>query len=133
MVIGAFGDIVFEVSSLKVLTFDRYKRVVKAKYAAHEIINRPAVLELVGRQLEEISLKVKAIANLGVNPAELALTLRDICQKGEPNFLILDDTVIGENEFVITDVTENVLMWHGGTAFSNELDLNFKEYVASGD
>lgn len=134
MVIGAFGDLVFEVSQLKILTFDGFKRTVKAKYTSHEIIGRPAVLEFVGRELEEISLTVKAMANLGVAPEEIALTLREMCQRGEPNYLIIGNVVYGENEMVITDVTETVVYWDGkGGVMANQFDVIFKEYVPRGD
>lgn len=134
MVIGAFGDLVFEVSALKVLTFDGFKREVKAKYAEHSIIGRPAVLEFVGRELEEISLTIKLISGLGVNPAEVALGLREMCQSGESNFLIIGNTVYGENEFVITDVSESVIQWTGGVEVAaNQLEVKFKEIVPFGD
>ena len=133
MVIGAFGDTVFEVSMLKVLTFDGFKRTVKAKYASHEIIGRPAVLEFVGRELEEFTLTIKLMSNLGVTPEEEALKLREMCQQGEPNFLIIGETVYGENELVITDVTESVNQWLGTNVMANQLDVTFKEYVPRGD
>lgn len=134
MVVGAFGDLVFEVSAMKVLTFDGFKRDVKAKYAEHSIIGRPAVLEFVGRELEEISLTIKIVSSLGVNPAEVALQLREMCQSGEPNFLIIGNTVYGENEFVITDVSESVIRWTGGgDVMTNDIEVKFKEYVPSGD
>lgn len=133
MIVGAFGDTVFEVSMLRVITFDGFKRTVKAKYASHEIIGRPAVLEFVGRELEEISLTIKLMANLGVTPEEEALKLREMCQQGEPNFLIIGETVYGENEFVIMDVTESINQWAGTNVMMNQLDVTFKEYVPSGD
>ena len=133
MIVGAFGDTVFEVSMLRVITFDGFKRTVKAKYASHEIIGRPAVLEFVGRELEEVSLTIKLMSNLGVAPEEEALKLREMCQRGEPNFLIIGETVIGENEFVIMDVTESVNQWIGTNIMVNQLDLNLKEYVPTGD
>ena len=133
MIVGAFGDTVFEVSMLRVITFDGFKRTVKGKYASHEIIGRPAVLEFVGRELEEISLTIKLMANLGVTPEEEALKLREMCQRGEPNFLIIGETVYGENEFVITDVTESINQWAGTNVMMNQLDLTFKEYVPTGD
>lgn len=133
MIVGAFGETVFEVSMLRVITFDGFKRTVKAKYASHEIIGRPAVLEFVGRELEEISLTIKLMSNLGVTPEEEALKIREMCQRGEPNFLIIGETVIGENEFVITEVSESVNQWLGTNVMANQLDLNFKEYVPTGD
>lgn len=134
MVIGAFGDLVFEVSALRVLTFDGFKRDVKAKYAEHQIIGRPAVLEFVGRELEEISLTIKLISALGVNPAEVELQLREMCHTGEPNFLIIGNMVYGENEFVIEDISESVVRWTGGgEVMTNQLEVKFKEYVPFGD
>ena len=134
MVIGAFGGLVFEVSGLKVVTFDGYKRTVKAKFASHEIIGRPAVLEFIGRELEEITLTIKLNSQLGVTPEEVAMTLRDMCQRGEPNYLILGETVYTENEMVITEVTESVKYWTGGAnVVANQLDVTFKEYVPRGD
>ena len=97
------------------------------------LIGRPAVVEFVGRELEEISLTIKLMANLGVTPEEEALKLREMCQRGEPNFLIIGETVYGENEFVITDVTESINQWAGTNVMMNQLDLTFKEYVPTGD
>ena len=134
MIIGAFGELVFEVSARRVVTFDSYKRTTKAKYATHEIIGRPPVLEFTGRELEEITLTITLISCLGVTPEEEALKLREMCQRGEPNFLIIGNTVYGENEFVIDDVQESVLHWTGGgNVLTNKLDVTFREYVPTGD
>lgn len=134
MIIGAFGEIVFEVSALKVLTFDNYKRKTSAKYASHEIIGRPAVLEFTGRELEEVTLTIKALSSLGVTSEEVALSFREICQRGEPNYLIIGNTVYTGNELVITDVSETVNHWTGGgNVISNTLDVTFKEYIPNGD
>ena len=133
MVIGSYGELIFEVSALKILTFDGYKRQVKAKYAEHEILNRPAVLEFLYRELEEVSLVIKAVSQLGVTPEKVALILRDMCQRGEPNYLIIGEMVISENEMVITEVNENVQQWHGANIGVNTLNVNFKEYIQQGD
>lgn len=134
MIIGAFGNTVFEVSAQRVLTFNNYKRTTKAKYATHEVIGRPPVLEFVGRELEEITLTITLLSCLGVTPEEVAFNLREMCQRSEPNFLIIGNTVYGENEFVITDVSESVERWTGsGNVLTNKLDVTFREYVPMGD
>lgn len=134
MILGSLGEIVFEVSQLRVLNFDDYTRKTAAKYASHEVIGRPPVLEFTGRELEEISLTIKLIRTLGVSPEEEIFKLRDMCQRGEPNFLILGGTVYGENEFVITDIDEDVKHWIGEVkVLSGELKIKLKEYVPRGD
>ena len=134
MTIGSFGETIFEVSAFKVLTFNGYKRTTKAKYATHEVIGRPPVMEFVGRELEEISLTIKLMSNLGVTPELEALNLREMCVNAEPNYLIIGETVYGENEYVITDVSEDVISWTGGgNVLVNKLDVTFKEYVSFSD
>lgn len=134
MIIGSFGEILFEVSQLRVFNFDDFTRKTSAKYASHDIIGRPPVLEFTGRELEEISLTIKLIRTLGVNPEEEVFKIRDICKRGEPNFLIIGGTVYGENEFVITDIDEKVKRWIGEVyVLTGEIAIKLKEYVPQGD
>ena len=134
MILGSFGELIFEVSQFRVLNFDDYTRKTSAKFASHDVIGRPPVLEFTGRELEEISLTIKLIRSLGVSPEEETFKLRDICQRGEPNFLILGGIVYGENEFVITDIDEDVKRWIGEVkVLTNELKIKLKEYVPRGD
>ena len=93
--IGAFNELVFEVSTEKVITYDNYKRETKARYARHELINQTSVLEYLGRDLEEITFTMMFTVSLGVDPAEETSKLRRMCLDGVADYLILGNTVVG--------------------------------------
>ena len=91
--IGAFADLVFEVSTYKVLTYDDYKRESKARYARHELINQTTALEYLGRDLEEISFKMTFTRTLGVDPEAETEKARQLCLDGVADYLILGNEV----------------------------------------
>ena len=128
--IGVFGDVIFEVSSYRTLTFDDYKRKTAHDFAEHKVHLRKPVLESVGNKLEEISLSIILMEALGVAPAEEAGRLRDMCAAGEPNFLIIGDEAIGDCLFVIEEISEDVQTWSPfGKIINSKLSLKLKEYV----
>lgn len=128
--IGAFADIVFEVSSMKVLTYDDYKRESKARYARHELINQTSVIEWLGHELEEISFKMTFSVSLGVNPAAEAERARELCQEGVADYLILGNAVVGRNLWVIESISEAAKAWDdAGNILVSTLDVKMLEYV----
>ena len=132
--IGAFGEILFEVSSFRVLTFDGYKRKTAHKYATHEVHNRVSILESVGMEPEEISLEILLHNGLGVNPAEELERLREMCRAGQPNYLIIGAEAINGTQFVITELSEDVKVWSAvGTINEAKVQVKFKEYAERGN
>lgn len=128
--IGAFADLVFEVSTQKVLTYDEYKRESKARYAKHELINQAAALEWLGYDLETISFKMIFNARLHVNPAEEAEKVRRLCLDGVADYLILGNAVIGNNLWVIESVTEAAQFWdNAGNILVSAVDVKMLEYL----
>lgn len=128
--IGAFNELIFEVSTAKVLTYDDYRRESKARYARHELINQATVLEKLGRDLEEISFKMTFTRSLGVNPAAEAAKVRQLCLNGVADFFILGNNVIGENLWVIESVSEAAKSWnHSGGILVSSVDVKMIEYV----
>ena len=128
--LGAFGDLVFEVSSFKVLTYDDYKRETKARYAKHELINQTTVLEYLGAEPEEISFKMTFTTALKVNPAAEAEKVRQMCLDGVTDYLILGNAVVGENLWVIESVSEAAQSWDNkGNILASEVNVKMLEYV----
>lgn len=130
--IGSLGEIVFEVSSRRVLTFDGYKRNTKARYASHEVIGQSPVLEFLGPDGEEVSFFMQFRADLGISPRESADRLREMSRSGEASYFLLGNAVIGENMWVVTDVGEdNVKVDHMGRIILNQVSVTLREYVAN--
>ena len=128
--LGSFGEIVFEVSSRKILTFKDYKRKTQARYASHEIVGLKPILEYLGPGGEEITLSMEFNVNLGTVPADEADKVRMMCETGETNYLVIGNTPIGANKWVITDVGENAdVIDNNGRIIKSKIDVTFKEYV----
>lgn len=130
MTVGSFGDIIFQVSNFRVLTFDNFKRNIKAEYAEHKTIGQPPKLEFLHRELEEIQFDMQFIRDLGVNPADEVQKLKDICHKGEANYLVLDNKVYGDIEFVVESFSETVDYFdNAGDILAEKVSVRLKEYV----
>lgn len=97
--IGTLGDVAFEVSTDKVLTFQSLRRAGKARYQKHDVIRTKPVLEFVGDDLDEIPLTIRLDATKGVNVIGEITRLRDYKTNGERLTLIMGGNVLGD--FVI--------------------------------
>lgn len=129
--LGSFGEIVFEVSNRRVLTYKDYKRQTKARYASHEIIGQKPILEFLGPDGEEITFTMQFRIDLGVTPAEEADKVREMCEKGKAEYLILGNSVIGANQWIITDVGDSADTWDNmGRIIKTQIDVTLKEYVS---
>ena len=130
--IGAFNELVFEVSTERVITYDDYKRETKARYARHELINQTSVLEYLGRDLEEITFTMMFTISLGVDPAEETSKLRRMCLDGVADYLILGNTVVGENLWTIESVGEaKKAVDHFGKTIVSSVNVKMVEYVSA--
>ena len=129
--IGAFADLVFEVSGEKVLTFDEFKHDVKSRYARHELIKQPPVLEWLGSDTQKITLTVTLTTALNVNPADEIETVKQLCLDGVADWLIIGNEVVGATMWVITDESTKATAWDGeGNIIVASMDLTFESYVA---
>lgn len=128
--IGVFANLTFEVSTLKVFTFDDYRRETKARYEKHKLINRTPVLEFLGRDLTEISFEMKFHRQLGVNPRTAARRVRELCEKGTADYLVIGTEIISDNLFVIESCSEAVEAWDGwGKPVLSTVKVKMLEYV----
>lgn len=104
MIVGAFGPVVFSVSSDVVRTFRSGSRERGSSFATHEVIGRPARLEPMTRELDEVKLEVDLNHDLGVSPtAELSL-LDELMDLQMPWPLFLGPFPMGE--YVLTKIGE---------------------------
>lgn len=128
--IGAFAELVFEVSNYRVITYDDYKRDTKSRYAKHELINQTTTLEWLGRDVGEISFTMTFTTMLNVDPIEEADKVRVLCEDGVADYLILGNAVIGDNLWVIESVSESAKAWdNAGNILVSSVDVKMIEYV----
>lgn len=129
--IGAFADLVFEVTSNYVLTFDDFKHDVKSRFARHELINQPPVLEWLGADTQKITLTITLTTALGVEPSAAMDTVKQLCLDGVADYLIIANEVVGGCMWVITDTSCKSIAYDAqGLPIVAQMDLTFETYAA---
>lgn len=130
--IGSFGDVIFEVSTNKLLTFNDLEKKSSAKWNEHDIQGNKAKLEFNGPGLIDISYRLLLRAEHGINPLKEIAKLEGMQNKGEAHHFILGQKPIAPNKFVIADVSSGLRnIDPNGNVFSAEVTVSLKEYVDS--
>lgn len=131
------GDALKILTSLndtRVMTFNDLQRRTRARTATHDLINRQSVTEFIGEDAETISLDIKLVRQLGVNPEEEARRVRDYVKSGYVDYLIIGGEVIGDGQWLITDVQEKLrIVDCFGRIVVSELALDFQSYGVTED
>jgi phage protein U len=125
--IGNFGQVVFTVSAEQVRTFENFRRTSVAVFADHEVIFGKPASEFTGEELDGISFTMSFNAELGVNPAEEADTLREMKSTGNAHVLVIGGLSLGW--WTIREVGELVHHTMRGRPTVSSVDISIKEYT----
>ena len=127
--IGTFGGLSFAVSSNKVSTFDDLKWDTSAAYATHDRHLQPDLLEFLGPDPEQITLKMKFSVFLGVNPLKSVNDLRRMVREGTADRLVIGGRVYGDYKWAITKVSSAMKTFDNrGNCWAAEVTVTLKEY-----
>lgn len=129
--IGNLGSlIVFEVSSNKVLTFQKMTQTVKGRWATHAVIQGKPESEFLGPDLRQGSLPIYLSVNHGVRPRTIIEKIEKAVESGTPYPLVIGGKKIGDNDWVVTNLSET---WgeiiRDGCLVTANLTLTLAEYV----
>ncbi|KYD02630.1 hypothetical protein B4102_0224 [Heyndrickxia sporothermodurans] len=128
--IGSFGDIVFETSTKKKLTFNEFERSGSARWNDHEIIGQKPKSEFSGPGLDEINITILLRAELGINPKKQLDKMRSMKDKGTAKSFVLGGKAISSNYWVIQQLVESYkTVDNRGNILTSEVTLSLKEYV----
>ena len=134
MSIGSLGDVVFEVSSDKVHTFQDLQIQRKANYAEHAIHGKKGLLEFTGFAPLTATMKIDLLAALGVVPKDELDALVEILTNHEAVPFILNGEPQGDNLWVLESMAESYpVINNKGELISVSVTLNLKEYVEAED
>ena len=125
--LGTLGDLVFEVSSNRVRTYDGATLNSSARWEEHDVIGSKPRLEFIGPGLRQMTLTVRLDAQHGTAPEAEAEALRQAVETGERRPLLIGGVPRGY--WVVQEISES---WRhigpNGAAAVIELDLTLKEY-----
>lgn len=126
--LGSFGDIIFTVSSEKVFTYSSMSRKTSVNYATHAIIGTEPVLEYVAPEVEEMTVTIKLLSTLGVDPAEECEKIRKIVLAGKSDYFIIDGQPIGGAPWVISEMSvDNTIFDGNGRGLVASVSLTLKK------
>ena len=83
MYVGIFGDVIFSVGHLRVLTPSNFKGTTGANWAEHEVLGGKARAEYLSPKLREYTFDILLDAALGVNPRKMLNRLTEMSENGE--------------------------------------------------
>lgn len=128
--IGVFGDIIFETSDKKILTFNNFTQNVSGRWASHDRIGLKPRQEFLGPGLRTISFNIVLNAMHGVKPREMLEKLESVVENGTVNTLVIGTKAVGENKWIIKEISEtwDVVM-NKGELVRASLSLSLEEYV----
>lgn len=128
--IGYYGDIVFETSDSRILTFSDFQRNTASRWAKHEVIGKKPTSEFIGPDLDTISFTVNLNGNFGVKPREeMELWLRK-SRSGTAEILVIGNRALGVDKWIVKSVSQawGVIL-NKGEVFSGKVDIELEEYV----
>lgn len=124
--IGTLGNIVFVVSSERILTFRDLSRNSGPRYEEHAVIGKKPVLELVGPSLDTMSLRIRLDSSHNVDPDEEADKMREAMNAGEVLPFVIGNKYFGD--FAIMTIAENSRNFDNkGRLLLSEITLSLKE------
>lgn len=129
--IGNLGKlIVFEVSSDKVLTFNKLTQTVKGRWTSHAVIGGKPVSEFLGADLRTITIPIYLSVLHGVRPRATLEKIEKAVEKGTPYPLAIGGKKVGNYKWKITQISET---WNevikDGRLVSANLNITLEEYV----
>jgi phage protein U len=130
MIIGSWGDFVFEVSGNIAKTFQELSQKSSGRWAEHETINTAPLSEFLGPDLDELGLSIIFTTMLGVDPRKSYEDLRAAVRKGEYYPLILGGIPLSDNLWKFIEISGDSTVFgpRDGKIMWMELSVTAKEY-----
>lgn len=128
--IGFFGDIIFETSDKRILTFQGFQRDSSARWNTHDVIGKKPTSEFIGPGLDTISFSIQLNANNGVKPRLEVEKWLEKERTGVAEILVIGNKGLGVDRWIVKSVSQmwNVVL-NKGEVFSCSFDIELEEYV----
>lgn len=128
--IGSYGDIIFETSDSRILTFSNFKRENSTRSEKHNKIGGKPAKEFIGADLDTISFTINFSASHGTNPrVEMEKWLR-MSRDGEAHKLIIGTRRLGLDKWTIESTSQAWnIVFNQGELYSCSVDITLEEYL----
>jgi phage protein U len=130
VVIGSWGDLVFEVSGDIAKTFQELTEKSSGRWVEHETVNTAPLSEFLGPGLDELEITIVFTTMLGADPQESYEALRSAVRKGEYYPFILGGFPLSGNFWRINEISGSSTVFgpRDGKILWMECSITAKEY-----
>lgn len=128
--VGKYGDVIFETSDKRILSFSSFSQNVSGRWSSHTVIGKKERAEFNGPGKRKVTLKMTFCATLGIRPREMLEKLEDIVESGKVDYLVIGGKAIGENRFAATGMSETWdTVYSDGKLAKASVSVTLEEYV----
>lgn len=122
------ADVTFYASAEGLQTFEGLQHKSSVNYAEHKRHRKKPLLEMTGKDADEVSFDMSLSVLLGASPKQVYKALNKMKDSGEIAVLVIGNSLIGTN-WVVTDVSRTFEhMYKDGRLISCKVSVTLKEY-----
>lgn len=129
--IGSLGNIVFETSDKRILTFSNFSHSVSGRWNTIETIGGKPKKEYLGADTQSVTFDVILDAVLGVSPSKSIELLESMVFSGKAYPFFIGGKPVGKNAFywILTSVSESWdVILNDGKIIKAKVSLSLEEY-----
>lgn len=128
--IGSYGDVIFEASDKRILTYKNFRRDSASRFSDHEVIGQKPTSEYIGPGNDSVSFEVTLNSKLGVDPDELIALFIKYNREGHAYPLVIGPKTLGVDKWRMSSLGESVTtQGPKGEVVSATLEITLIEYV----
>lgn len=131
--VGSFGEIIFETSDKRIMSFNNFSRTVKGRWIEHNMYKRKPRSEFIGKDIDEVTFTIVLKSSYGVDPLTQLNKWEDIVRNGYHDILVIGKKQIGKSNVKVTEISEAWnMIFNNGKLTSANIDITISEYVERG-
>lgn len=128
--IGYFGDVIFETSDQRILTFSNFKYDSAGRWEKHNVISQKPVSEFVGPDLDTITFTINLNGSYGVKPRDQMELWNSMVNNGTVDVLVIGTKALGQDKWAVKSVSEAWnTVFNMGELYSGSIDVTLEEYI----
>jgi phage protein U len=128
--VGYFGNVVFQASRHKTLTFSDLKHSSAGRWEKHNVIGEKPVSEFIGPDLDTISLTILLNGSNGVKPRKEMERWIRMVNEGYVDILVIGHKPLGRDQWSVKSVSEAWdVIFNKGELYSGKIDVTLEEYI----
>ncbi|OPJ63679.1 phage tail protein [Clostridium chromiireducens] len=128
--IGYFGDVVFETSDKRILTFTDFKYQSAGRWEKHNVIGKKPKSEFIGPDLDSVTFSITLNGSFGIKPREEMEKWISKVNNGVVDVLVLGNKVLGQDKWKVSQVSEAWdTFFNRGELYSGKIDVTLEEYI----